>query len=496
MITRNDIRMRSSVRNISRENFDKYLQMFDTKNSNSNTISFKPKQQPRQPISATNLIYQNNNNNDENINSTVKLNRMFYGISDETTNVLNTLCNKNEEIASFLVNNNNENENNTEKQNINNDQWYQAIPINPVKNDDLSMIDDSINSDNDNYNDYYPESKFNRLLLNEADFSDDSYDDTDRYSNQGFEIKLSLLKLQQQQQQQNKSVMNDFNELEITLPSGAGAVAAPVKPLRTFEHDIYVEKKNLLTLDNNNNNNKRLSLNNNAERRILKLIQTNSNNDHIYETLPAIKLRENENPYGVLMRKNLDTTLEKTTTTTTASKIIQQSSKIALSEPNLSAIGKRNKKKAPPLGRLLNQLRKTISRKSLSSADQDQQSSTSEKSSTSTSSSSSSSSSSNDSNKFKDDKYKEILYLNANSRIKSHIYSDATEMMIEKETLFDYALIVGLSTKAQQQRNKSHSVDDLNKDEKNHGIVNKLNPYILWHFPENVNILKSIHLNV
>jgi hypothetical protein len=53
---------------------------------------------------------------------------------------------------------------------------------------------------------------------------------------------------------------------------------------------------------------KRHSLTNNAERRILKLIESNNNNDHIYETLPAIRSKENENPYAVLHRKNLNST--------------------------------------------------------------------------------------------------------------------------------------------------------------------------------------------
>lgn len=58
--------------------------------------------------------------------------------------------------------------------------------------------------------------------------------------------------------------------------------------------------------------NKRLSLTNNAERRILKLIEThNSGNqthaDHVYETLPSIKPRDTQasSNYEVILRKNL-----------------------------------------------------------------------------------------------------------------------------------------------------------------------------------------------
>ena len=86
---------------------------------------------------------------------------------------------------------------------------------------------------------------------------------------------------------------------------------APPKPLRTFEHDIYIENKNVLNLQNKNFANKRLSLTNNAERCILKLIESHSNissnyNEHVYETLPSSKLiKDTQSPYEIILRKNL-----------------------------------------------------------------------------------------------------------------------------------------------------------------------------------------------
>lgn len=68
------------------------------------------------------------------------------------------------------------------------------------------------------------------------------------------------------------------------------------------------------------------------------------------------------------------------------------------------------------------------------------------------------------------------LEYNSKSRIKSHIYSDVNELIIEKSTLFNYVLIVGLKDR------KSHSTDELN----NEFYSNKLNPIVLWQFPENV----------
>lgn len=114
--------------------------------------------------------------------------------------------------------------------------------------------------------------------------------------------------------------------------------------MRTFEHDIYVETKNVLTLKNKNFVNKRLSLNNTTERRILKLIENHNNNDHIYETLPSVRSKDYNNPYGILLRKNLESFED--TSVSQENNLSSRSSKLALSEPNLSIIG-RNDTKSP-----------------------------------------------------------------------------------------------------------------------------------------------------
>jgi hypothetical protein len=66
-----------------------------------------------------------------------------------------------------------------------------------------------------------------------------------------------------------------------------------------------------------------------------------------------------------------------------------------------------------------------------------------------------------------------MIQFNSYSRVKSHIYTDVSEVVTEtKKTLFDYVLVVGIKDR------KSQSTQDINN--------NKTNPIILWHFPENV----------
>ena len=69
--------------------------------------------------------------------------------------------------------------------------------------------------------------------------------------------------------------------------------------------------------------------------------------------------------------------------------------------------------------------------------------------------------------------FNKMIQFNSYSRVKSHIYTDVCEMVIEKnKTLFDYVLVVGIRDR------KSQSTQELNSA--------KTNPIILWHFPENV----------
>lgn len=69
-------------------------------------------------------------------------------------------------------------------------------------------------------------------------------------------------------------------------------------------------------------------------------------------------------------------------------------------------------------------------------------------------------------------------------RTKSHIYSDRTDAQATMSSLFDYCLVVGL-----RDRGKSVSTEQLNYD----GFLNRLNPSIIWRFPERiVNLNESI----
>lgn len=108
-----------------------------------------------------------------------------------------------------------------------------------------------------------------------------------------------------------------------------------------------------------------------------------------------------------------------------------------------------------PLGKLLNQIRKTISRKSVNSDDETAPQPRDDRR-----------------KQFADLKYE---FTTSAARVKSHIYADATELIIEKKTLFDYVLIVGL-----KERSKSQSNGDLDF------YADKLNPVVLWKFPESV----------
>ncbi len=252
-------RMKSSVRSVPRENFNKYLQMFNH-SSNNMSHAINNSNKKKASIQQTNLIYEEVNNTgshyqlDENSNESddqnhghndlillqetsencnneyvrptnVKLNRMFYGISDETHCVLNSLCNVNEEIASFFV----ETPCVVEEKKVpirrcaEECEWYSAIPITTMQSDNYVDLEIN-NSNNRNYDDSsliesfpgsldggrrrgrdedssesainHHESQFNRLILNPSDFSDDSFDENEIYAHEGFEVKLSILKIQ------------------------------------------------------------------------------------------------------------------------------------------------------------------------------------------------------------------------------------------------------------------------------------------------------------
>lgn len=228
MFAKNERRKRS-IRSLPLGQFDKYLQMFDNQNEGTNFYKNSNESNNKKSTKPTNLFYEeevfNNTNSKQNMNESneflempytddekksylknyegnnIKHNRMFHGLSDETHTMLNTLCSSNEEIASFFVDKN-EPKKIPIKRFTQEYEWYQAIPINTVS-DEYNDIKELVSLENKNLDDLSTmdsttnslESKFNRLHLNEADFSDDSYDETDEYSNQGFEIKLSVLRL-------------------------------------------------------------------------------------------------------------------------------------------------------------------------------------------------------------------------------------------------------------------------------------------------------------
>ena len=270
MNTRNDRRMRS-IRSLPQGQFVKFLEMFNSRNDSTKKATNTKKSSTSSSTTSSsstpiiddksNLIYEEINNLDssdqtneddkeveyilgcntnsnpnnkseiiysnESSNSSNDLNfrnvsssftnninnPMFHGVSDETKTLLKSICSSNEEIATFLGENN-------EKTNLNNNcretmqvkrcpneyNWYQAIPVRTVDDDynqnkNLENIS-YIESTSDSFEEY-GDGKNQISNLNDIEFSDDSYDETDNYSNHGYEVKLNVLRLQEKEEECN-----------------------------------------------------------------------------------------------------------------------------------------------------------------------------------------------------------------------------------------------------------------------------------------------------
>lgn len=296
MITRNDRRMRS-IRSLPQGQFVKFLEMFNnSRNENARKANaLKNISAPLRCddiTKASNLIYEeiqnltnessdqtneddkeveailghNNNKNYTNIKSNELTlhfysndssadssqdlnmrntslnsasftnnisNPMFHGVSDETKNLLTSICSSNEEIATFLGEKNNSQANKSREEKtshlVNEEEeqemkvrryseynLYQAIPVTTVDDEfnglkDLVSYQNGKNLENISYIEStsdsleeYPEPRNVNINLNEVDFSDDSYDETDEYSSHGYEIKLNVLRLQEKEDECKK----------------------------------------------------------------------------------------------------------------------------------------------------------------------------------------------------------------------------------------------------------------------------------------------------
>ena len=152
-----------------------------------------------------------------------EMNKIFDGVSNETNSLLNTICTNNAQIAEFLVSrdetasfcssSDNSNKSNSLKSVASTNEWFQAVPV---------------------YN-VYSKSGSEELNENDVDveFSDDSFSDLEN------------------------------NVESIPLP--------PKKPVRTFEHDIYVQTKRGSVLPTM------------ADPKMVKIYD-----NHVYEALPSL----------------------------------------------------------------------------------------------------------------------------------------------------------------------------------------------------------------
>jgi hypothetical protein len=183
--------------------------------------------------------------------------------------------------------------------------------------DDVEFSDESYDPDDDGFNSDTDDED------EEEEFDGEYFTNSERSNRPVSDVPLYKLK--------SNNLLRKANS-ENRIPP------APPKPKRTFEHDIYVNSKNLgknipkhnkVETTNNNNNN------------------TNMNNEHIYEALPSVKefpeyfdtdeikankTKNNLNPNDLLMKKL-------SVPNSSHQRLSTLSSKITLSEPNLTQVG-------------------------------------------------------------------------------------------------------------------------------------------------------------
>lgn len=180
--------------------------------------------------------------------------------------------------------------------------------------DDVEFSDESYDPDDDGFND--------------SDTDDDDEEeeefDGEYFTNESnrrlSEVPLYKLKL-------NNLLRKANSENKIPSP-------APPKPKRTFEHDIYVNSKTFSKSFTKNNGVETKSNNNN-----------NVVNEHIYEALPSVKefsevFDTDEMKPKKSIAKNNDSLMKKLSGSNLShQRLSTLSSKITLSEPNLTQVG-------------------------------------------------------------------------------------------------------------------------------------------------------------
>jgi hypothetical protein len=288
-----------------------------------------------------------------------KNSKIFEGISDETNKLLNNLCTNNRQIAEFFEKPSTSSTS-PSKMNV-----YKAVPYHLTNDIDLTKNDiyeatyeDSIvtttttnscfstlnkynkNNNNvinssptcssnsfsiyptetrkydnyDNLNTYckMTNNESNYFELDDVEFSDDSYengsyDDDD----------------EEQEQESNIDYDGDeddnVNDINTSITDLTNVAVPPPKPVRTFEHDVYINSKDSQpSIISNNNNNLAAYLNNennlyvpsnnfkrnDKTRSLFNKMLFGKEIEHVYETLPSFKEPSPVNLSGINDKDN------------------------------------------------------------------------------------------------------------------------------------------------------------------------------------------------
>ncbi|RNA39384.1 suppression of tumorigenicity 5 -like [Brachionus plicatilis] len=455
----------NSIRSLPQGQFTKYRQMFESD-------SRKEQQVDKQRHANSNLEQFQ-----------MEMDKIFEGVSDETNQLLNSLCSKNQQIAEFFE----QTKSNSSRDNLNEVSISSFLSdssstsSNESKKATMSNIYTEISSETD-YADLKSASNisFNSGLFKQGNGGNITVqepnetvityaiesDDTDAcfrsYSIDNSSLSSVPLNFSKEDQIYSSNLFKNKTDSHLPFISDDSSVDEcnnsakfdkvvqfefpPPKPVRTFEYDIYLQAK-------------RKEADEISKKKACDL------NEHIYETLPFARSTKQEN-----LPKNSNYDIFNTIDffPDKSRDFNYSSQKFALSEPNLSRIGTNKKNKNEKVRRPLEKFFNNIFKKTFNRRINDK----------------------NDDEKLARGKIKEKqpveqgvtlrnnnhTMLSKNFVTKSYIYSGQNEMSSKLKTLFDYVLIVGLNNR------KCHSSDQLDSSD----FINKTNPSIFWRFPDHL----------
>ena len=294
-----------------------------------------------------------------------KNSKIFEGISDETNKLLNNLCTNNKQIAEFFEKPSTSASTSPSKMNV-----YKAVPyhltndIDLTKNDiyeatyEDSIITTTTNScsstlnkynnnminssptsssnsfsiyptDNKKYDNYdnlntyckMTNNESNYFELDDVEFSDDSYED-------------GSFDEDEDEEESNVDYDGDEDDVTTSITDLTNVAVPPPKPIRTFEHDVYVNSKDsyhaqpaiVSNINYNNNNNNLASYLNNENtmyvpsnnfkrndktRSLFNKMLFGKESEHVYETLPSVK---EPSPVNLIVENERNNRIVKETT--------------------------------------------------------------------------------------------------------------------------------------------------------------------------------------